>query len=170
MDYNNNEPASENTPVPTSNYYDKNEPNGMATATLVLGILAIVSICCVYGSYIFGGIAIALGLLSRGKGTKLSTNALIGVILSIVGMAVSTFVLIFMVITMIASYGSMGNFLQDYNAYYKEIYGEDLPFDTDLYDNEEYDYNDYYNDDIFDYFYDYDYDYDYSAPPTPSDL
>lgn len=129
MDYNNNEIPPVNNQA-NNNFYSNNQPNGMATAALVLGILAIVSLCCIYGSYIFGGIAITLGLLSRGKDRKLSTNALIGVILSIVGMVISTIIITLYVIFFMAS-GAIDTYIQEYESIYEDIYGEDFPFDSD---------------------------------------
>jgi hypothetical protein len=163
MDYNNNEPDSGTNPVLNNNYYNTNQPNGMATAALVLGILAIISICCVYGSYLFGGIAITLGLLSRGKNAKLSTNALIGIILSIIGMVISTVIIVIAVISILFSYGSLDGFMQEYESYYEEIYGDDFPFDYDSF-NFDYD-SDYYNDDNSTT-----YDYDDNNQPIQPDL
>lgn len=136
MDYNNNTPPINNQ-VNNNNNYGNNQPNGMATAALVLGILAIVSICCVYGSYIFGGIAITLGLLSRGNNKKLSSNALIGTILSIVGMVISTIIIVITCITIFSRYSSVDDFLNDYESYYESIYGEDYPFDSDIFNYED---------------------------------
>jgi hypothetical protein len=135
MDYNNNTPPINNQV--NNNNYGNNQPNGMATAALVLGILAIVSICCVYGSYIFGGIAITLGLLSRGNNKKLSSNALIGTILSIVGMVISTIIIVITCITIFSRYSSVDDFLNDYESYYENIYGEDYPFDSDIFNYED---------------------------------
>lgn len=143
MDYNNNGPDLDNNPVNYNNNTAKT--NGMATAALVLGILAIVSICCVYGSYILGGIAITLGLLSRGKSHHLSTNAIVGITLSIVGMVISTVIIIFAVVTVFSSYGSMDNFMQQYESIYEEMYGDDFPFPYDFKGNGSNSY-DYYDD------------------------
>lgn len=169
MDNNNNDSFTGNSPVVNNNYYNNNQPNSMATASLVLGILAIISICCVYGSYLFGGIAITLALLSRGRNNKLSTNALIGTILSIIGMVISTVIIAIAVIS-IFSYGSFSDFMNEYETFYEEIYGEEFPFrsDTFNYDNNE----DYYNDDnsntydYYNYFKDYFDEYD-TTPVQP---
>lgn len=136
MDFNNSTPPVNNQ-VNNNNYYNNNQPNGMATAALVLGILAVVSICCVYGSYLFGGIAITLGLLSRGKNNKLSSNALIGSILSIVGMIISTVIIIITCITLLSKYDSVNEFLNDYESYYESIYGDDYQFDSDIFNNDD---------------------------------
>ncbi len=137
MDYNNNEIPPVNNQVNHNNFYSNNQPNKMATAALVLGILAIVSICCIYGSYIFGGIAITLGLLSRGKDNKLSSKALTGTILSIIGMIISTVIIVILCIRLFASYDSVDDFIDDYETYYESLYGEESFFDTDEFDYED---------------------------------
>lgn len=137
MDYNNNDFQPADNQVNNNNYHSGSQPNGMATAALVLGILSIISICCIYGSYIFAGIAITLGLLSRGK-NKLNTNALIGIILSIIGMVISTVVIVISTVVLLSSYDSMDDFMNDYESYYEEFYGDELPFDYDSFD---YDYD-----------------------------
>jgi hypothetical protein len=136
MDYNNNEIPPVNNQVNHNNYYSNNQPNAMATAALVLGILAIVSVCCIYGSYIFGGIAITLGLLSRGNHKKLSPKALIGVIVSIVGMLLSTVVIVMLSVSLLSKYDSIDDFMIDYESYYESLYGDDFPFDSELFDFE----------------------------------
>lgn len=135
---NNNESFSGDNPVPNNTYYS-NKQNTMVTASLVLGILAVISICCVYGSYIFGGIAITLALLSRGKNTKLSTNAFISIILSVIGMIISTIIIVVIMYTAISSYGSFDNFIDNFDTYYEEIYGEEFPFSNDYNYNYNYD-------------------------------
>lgn len=165
---NNNDSFTGNSPVVNHNYYNTNQPNSMATAALILGILAIISICCVYGSYLFGGIAITLGLLSRGRDNKLNTNALIGIILSTIGMVISTVIIAIAVIS-IFSYGSLSDFMQEYESFYEEIYGEEFPFSSDTFEHNE----KYYNDDnsntydYYNYFKDYFDEYDIT-PVEPS--
>ncbi|MFA9377727.1 MAG: hypothetical protein ACERKZ_13345 [Lachnotalea sp.] len=134
MDYNNNEIPPATNQV---HYNNTNQPNRMASASLVLGILAIVSICCIYGSYIFGGIAITLALLSRDSKSKLSSNALIGMILSIVGMIVSTVIIVVSCIAFFSSYSSIDDFMKDYESYYESIYGDENPFNSDIFNEDE---------------------------------
>lgn len=63
----------------------KQPPNAMATASLVMGILALVTCCCCYGGMIFGGLGILFALLSRGDG-PLEGQAKTGMILSVIGL------------------------------------------------------------------------------------
>ncbi len=72
----------------------KQPPNAMATASLVMGILALVTFCCCYGGMIFGGLGILFALLSRGD-RPLEGQAKTGMILSIIGLALGIMTLAF---------------------------------------------------------------------------
>ncbi|MEY8338759.1 hypothetical protein AALB16_12190 [Lachnospiraceae bacterium 62-35] len=65
-----------------------NERNDMALASMVLGIMSLVGICCCYGGLILGSLAIILGLLSR-TDRELSSNAKAGIITGSISLAVS---------------------------------------------------------------------------------
>ncbi|KAB1434545.1 DUF4190 domain-containing protein [Candidatus Galacturonibacter soehngenii] len=169
MDNNNHDSFTGNSPVVNNNYYNHNQPNSMATAALVLGILAIISICCVYGSYLFGGIAITLALLSRGRNNKLSTNALIGTILSIIGMLISTVIIAILLISIFTS-DRYSDFMNYYESLYEEIYGEEFPYGSDTFNgNSEKDYKDDNSNtyDYYNYFKEYFDEYD-TAPVQPT--
>ena len=47
-----------------------NASNGLAVAALICSVLSIVSVCCLYGAFVFGGLAIIFALLSRGARKK----------------------------------------------------------------------------------------------------
>lgn len=51
--------------APQRNYMDKRS-TGLATASIALGIVSIVTFCCLYAALPCGALAIILGLLSRG--------------------------------------------------------------------------------------------------------
>ena len=74
-------PPVQNTPI------QPKQGNGMATASLVLGICSIVFVCCC-GGFVLGGLGIILALLSRGAST-MNSSAKVGVGLSIGGMVLS---------------------------------------------------------------------------------
>lgn len=63
----------------------KQSPNNMATASLVMGILALVSCCCYYGGLVFGGLGILFALLSRTE-KKMYGRAKAGLVLSVSGL------------------------------------------------------------------------------------
>lgn len=80
-------------------------PNGMATASLVMGILALVTCCCWYGGLIFGGLGILFALLSRGSG-KMEGSATAGLILSITAIALVILVWGFLLLAAVSSESS----------------------------------------------------------------
>ena len=52
-----------------------NASNGLAVAALICSILSIVSVCCLYGAFVFGGLAIIFALLSRGSRKSCRTGS-----------------------------------------------------------------------------------------------
>ena len=79
MDYNNNY---------SDPYQEKPPANGLAIASLVLGIIAIPAGCCYGFGILLGIIGLILGIISKGDTGKMSTMALVGVICSIVGILI----------------------------------------------------------------------------------
>lgn len=65
------------------------QKNNMATASLVMGILALVFLCC-YGGLLFGGLGILFALLSR-TGDRFTGQARAGLILSVIGLTLGIF-------------------------------------------------------------------------------
>ena len=70
------------------------EKNNMATASLVMGILSLCSICCcmLFG-IVFGVLGVIFAIMSK-KGDKMDGQARAGLILSIIGIAVTVLVII----------------------------------------------------------------------------
>lgn len=65
----------------------KDAGHGLAIASLVLGILSIISCCCWWLSVLLGVVGIVLAIISKSKSStgKMETLALVGLILSIIG-------------------------------------------------------------------------------------
>lgn len=61
----------------------------METLSLILGIIAILTSCCIYLSIVSGALSIMFALLSRGGERTLSRRALIGLILGSLGLCVT---------------------------------------------------------------------------------
>jgi len=74
-------------------------PNNMATASLVMGIIACVTCCCCYGGFIFGGLSIIFAILSRTE-RELRGQALAGIILSVIAIMLSIVALIILLVYM----------------------------------------------------------------------
>ena len=109
--------------------------NGLATAAMVLGILALIGIFLIYPVFIFGSLSIILALLSRGKSLKMHVQAKTGVITSAIGLG-SVVAIFAMAFTFI--YGKPDFFENIYGMSYQEMMEqmEDGTLDYDeLYDN-----------------------------------
>lgn len=110
-------------------YVDKRS-SGMAIAALVLGICGLVLSLCPYSGFIFGSLAIMLGLLSRGGEMSMSGQGTVGVILGSIAMVISTLVIILAIVGGLA-YGKIytSDFFED-NPYYE--FDFDYNFDNDF--------------------------------------
>lgn len=86
MNYNNNYNSLDMLQAPT---------NGMAIASLILGICSVVSFCCIYLSFILAALGIVFGILSKGKYKKFSGLAIAGIIISIFGGVLTVGITIF---------------------------------------------------------------------------
>ena len=113
MDYNYGNEDYNNTTNRMPQNTDKNS-NGLAIASLVLGIVSIVT-CCV-GGFMFGSLGIILALLSKGKEQKYDTKAKVGIVTSITGMVLGIVIIILLIIDVAVFSGSNGfdNIMQYY--------------------------------------------------------
>lgn len=93
--------------------------HGMAVASLVLGIVGLVTCCC-YGvmAIVLGAIGLILGIISRKHGNNEGVS-LAGIILSSISLALGIFFFIYIVLVMI---GAMSSGL--YEEFYEEFMNE----------------------------------------------
>lgn len=97
MDNNFNNETFNYTPQPEQP--QKDPGHGLAIASLVLGILSILSCCCVYLAVILGVVGIVLAIISKSKSLagKMETMATVGMILSILGVVIAVGMIIWSV-------------------------------------------------------------------------
>ncbi|KLU70240.1 MAG: hypothetical protein RHS_3955 [Robinsoniella sp. RHS] len=86
---------------------------------MILGIISLVTSCCLYISIPVGAIGIILALLSKGSSTRMDSRSKTGLGISIAGIGIS----VFMIIAVLVSNTYMGNttfekMYQDYLDYY----------------------------------------------------
>lgn len=93
-------------------------PNGMSSAALVLGIIAICTCCCFYASLPAAGLSILFALLSKGYEPAMSSRAKTGLILSVVAIIITVILTLSVTLT--------GTFQQTVKDYYKFYYQEQL--------------------------------------------
>jgi len=74
----------------------KNKQNNMALASLIMGIIGIVTSCCCFGGLIFGSLGIVFALLSKTQ-DRFEGNAVAGLITSIIGLVFTAIVFILIV-------------------------------------------------------------------------
>ena len=108
-----------------------NASNGLAVAALICSILSIVSVCCLYGAFIFGGLAIIFALLSRGARKKATGAARTALLLGTAGVLISVVITIGSFITVSRQYGGFDKFLERYTYTLEHNFGIDVNPDSD---------------------------------------
>ena len=149
--YNSNPGSNWNTHNQPGGYYSDYPPRRssggpMVTASLVMGILSIVLMCCGL-SYVFGALGIIFALLSRKDG-PMDSQAKIGIGLSIAGSVIGIVIVAFAVTSNLSYYT---DFMRQYQNFIYEhddsgyFDFDDYDFDLDDYDLDDYGSHDDYN-------------------------
>lgn len=120
-DYNNS-PYGEDVSYERRTISPEAESNGMAKASKICGIIAVVSIITlmIYPAIMLGSVAIILALLSRGSGSKLPDKARTGLTTGIVALIVNI-AIVAGAVAILFSHGEYKNQLNDMCA---EMYGQ----------------------------------------------
>lgn len=93
----------------------------MATASMTLGIAAMVTAGCIYPALICGALGIILAQLSKGGETTLDGPGRAGFLLSILGIALGIAFFCYGFYTIINVYGSFDNFMKEYMTLYNTL-------------------------------------------------
>lgn len=130
MDHNNYNPYSQqNNQYQPGNYngFYRNPGQTMATVSMILGIISILTLLTVYIPFICGSIAIVLAILSKGSFNKMLASAKIGIGTAIGSMSL-VIVMIVSLTSMIMSAGSdtLIKFGQQIDQQFKEQTGQDV--------------------------------------------
>lgn len=111
MDYN-------KTPYSNGNTYKSRRSSGMATASLVLGIVSLISSSCIYLAMPCGALGVILALLSRGGTRSMDTQAAAGLVLSACGLTFTILFVVFGVFVMYQTFGGWDGILREYMTLY----------------------------------------------------
>lgn len=91
------QPVSVNSDIEQNNTVNFQQPqkkqNNMALASLIMGIIGIVTACSCYGGFIFGSLGIVFALLSKTE-DHFEGNAKAGLITSIIALVLTVVVMI----------------------------------------------------------------------------
>lgn len=100
-------------------FYKNRRSPGMATASLVLGSIALAtSGCCIYSAIACGALGIILALLSRGGTRMMDNTAIIGLVLSASGLVFSLCIYGTAFLLMYQMYGGWDGILKEYMNLY----------------------------------------------------
>ncbi|SFS00548.1 DUF4190 domain-containing protein [Anaeromicropila populeti] len=101
--------------------FEPKKVNGLAIASLVLGILSIPFSCCYGFGILMGIVGLILGIISKKGEPRFTGQAIGGIVCSIIGAILSILIIIGIVLIVVYSndYSSTGinSFLNDYNSY-----------------------------------------------------
>ena len=104
---------------------------GMETASLVLGVLAILSCTCLYVSIPCGALAIIFASLSRGGMMSYTSRAQLGMIFGILALVLTITIYTLTFLLMLHQYGSIEGILKAYSDLqgmdYNELMQELMP-------------------------------------------
>ena len=100
--------------------------SAFATASLVLGIIAILSAFTgtVFPPLVCGGLSIILALLSKGNDRAMLPNAKVGVLTGILGLILNVLVVASAFLLLFTEPGLKEDFHRQLNQYYEYFYGE----------------------------------------------
>ncbi len=125
MDYQNDSQLDRQEMPPNPPYQDKRS-HGLATASLVMGILSLATCCCIYSAVVFGALSIIFALLSKGGEVTMDGMGKTGLILGISGLAITIVLYIIMFLYAINFYGGFDEMMrysnelaEQYMKYYR---------------------------------------------------
>lgn len=99
--------------------------NPFIAASVLMGILSILSSCTIILSMIFGSLGIIFGILAHRKGQKMETDLTVGIVTSSIGLGFS---IIIFIVALIFSFSMLDNpeYREYMNQVSEQMYGESL--------------------------------------------
>ena len=100
------------------NPYQSKHWEGMALASMILGMISLITCSCIYSSIICGALGIIFAVLSKGGETFMNSRARIGLALSAIGLALTILVYTVSILTLLSQYGGVDGLIQEYMRLY----------------------------------------------------
>jgi uncharacterized membrane protein YqhA len=107
-------------PDMNQNRYEDKHSSGLATASIVMGTIAIATSCCIYSAIVASALSIIFALLSKGGEMTLDGKGKAGLILGIVGLVLTIIIAVVLIAWTIHYYGSFDKLLDYYNKLSQE--------------------------------------------------
>lgn len=105
---------------------NQNSITSFSIASVVAGVLSLVTCCTGILPLIIGGTGIFFVVLSKRKGIPLSTMSIVGAVLCTVGMVLGLFLTVYTTVTIIIPVMTDPAAYQELNTYYQNLYGVSL--------------------------------------------
>lgn len=95
----------------------------MAGSAMILGVVAIMGVCCIYPGMICGALAIIPALLSRGQNKHPVASGKIAMALGTVAIVLTVLTIVINVAYILTNFGSFDAFMESYKATLDELTG-----------------------------------------------
>lgn len=92
--------------------------NPFISASFILGVIGIVTCCCIYVSFVCGGLSIIFALLSKGGEKKISPQAKNSLIIGSVAIIATVVITASSFAVTIRQYGGFDNMMKSYEKLY----------------------------------------------------
>lgn len=112
--------SQENINTPHKPTYTIRSEN-MAFASMILGIIALLTSACIYLAVVCGALGMILALLSRGSEKHLSLYGRAGLILNIAGLITTFLIYLTAILFLFFEYGGIDAFLKEYSDLYQSM-------------------------------------------------
>lgn len=101
----------------------------MASASVTCALIGLLTFFTVYGSLVFGSLAILFSLLSKGNRKTKERSARFSFLAGIIAVCLAAGMILYSVVSVIWQYGSFSNYYYEYVQELEEEYGVDLGLD-----------------------------------------
>ena len=103
---------------PQHTLWQNKRSENLATASFILGLIALLTSPCIYLAMVCGALGIILALLSRGGELTLNTQGKTGLLLSSVGLILTISIYVGLFIILMNYYGGIDGIMQEYMNIY----------------------------------------------------
>lgn len=97
--------------------------NSFATASLIMGILAVLTLCTIYLPIVFGSLSIIFAVLSKGSQQRMAGASHAGIMLSLMGITLSVVTIVTTVFLLLTNPNIYQEYKKELNTIFSQQYG-----------------------------------------------